>query len=53
MAIATYLGDKDAFDKAMTSWALAYVERNRSDYGRFLESINNGRLPATTTIEKT
>ena len=53
MAIATSLGDKDAFDKAMTSWALAYVERNRSDYGRFLESINNGRLPATTTIEKT
>ena len=46
-AIAEYLGSSDAFDRAMTSFALAYVERNRQDYGSFTHAIATGRLNAT------
>ena len=43
-AIAAYLGNSPSFDKAMVEFALAYVERNRSDYGAFVDAIATGRL---------
>ncbi len=45
-AIAAYLGNGAAFDKAMVDFALGYVERNRADYATFLEAIESGRLPS-------
>jgi uncharacterized protein (DUF2252 family) len=45
-AIAEYLGQSNAFDKAMASFALAYVERNRRDHETFVEAIAAGRLEA-------
>ena len=47
VAIAEYLGQGTAFDKAMVAFALAYVERNRADYAEFTEAIASGRLDAT------
>jgi hypothetical protein len=46
-AIAEYLGQSTAFDKAMASFSLAYVERNRRDHAAFLKAIREGRIDAT------
>jgi Uncharacterized protein conserved in bacteria (DUF2252) len=46
-AIAAYLGDGEAFDKAMAAWSLAYVERNRADHRAFTAAIAAGRLSTT------
>lgn len=45
-AIAAYLGDTAAFDKAMTKWAVAYSERNDADYKEFTKAIASGKLPS-------
>ena len=45
-AIAAYLGNSPSFDKAMVEFALAYVERNRADYGLFCDAIAEGRIEA-------
>ena len=50
MAIASYLGDTPGFDKAITNWAMAYVERNRADHTAFLAAIDSGRLATTTLL---
>jgi len=46
VAIAAYLGRTDRFDQAMSDFAMAYADQNDSDYRRFLEAIDSGRLPA-------
>jgi uncharacterized protein (DUF2252 family) len=48
-AIAAYLGGSDAFDKAITSWAMAYKERNDADYAAFMAARASGRLPTMAT----
>ena len=49
-ALAAYLGNTPGFDKAITQWALAYVERNRADYATFTEAISSGRIATTDLI---
>jgi uncharacterized protein (DUF2252 family) len=49
-AIAAYLGNTPGFDKAITNWALAYVERNRADHTMFTEAISSGRIATTDLI---
>jgi uncharacterized protein (DUF2252 family) len=48
-AISTYLGKSDAFDRAIASFALAYVARNRSDHTALTDAIASGRVAATET----
>src|SRR5262249_45322678 len=48
--IAGYLGDDDAFDEAMTAFALAYAEQNEQDYQAFKKAVNTGRLFAIPGI---
>lgn len=45
LAIATYLGSSDSFERAMVSWALSAVERNKADYTAFMAARESGRLP--------
>ena len=43
-AIAAYLGDTDAFDKAIAKFASAYADQNEADYERFMEAYESGEL---------
>ena len=42
--IAGYLGDDDAFDKAILQFARAYADQNEADYSRFMEALESGEL---------
>ena len=44
-AIAGYLGDDDAFDRALADFAEAYAEQNQHDYEVFMNLIDAGVLP--------
>ena len=44
-ALNAYIGASDAFDKAITNWALAYKDRNDADYAAFMAARESGRLP--------
>jgi len=42
--IAAYLGSGKAFEKAIATWSMAYVERSRADYRALLAAIDSGRV---------
>ena len=44
VAISAYLGDDDAFDKAIGRFAVDYAERNEHDYTLFTQAIATGRI---------
>jgi uncharacterized protein (DUF2252 family) len=46
IAIATYLGEGDQFDRAITDFAERYAEENERDYQAFTKAIRSGRLQA-------
>ncbi len=46
IAIATYLGDSDAFDRSVTDFGERYAEQNERDFRAFTEAIGSGRLNA-------
>jgi uncharacterized protein DUF2252 len=46
IAIAAYLGDGDAFDKAVTDFSERYAGQNEQDYQQFVKAIRSGRLEA-------
>jgi uncharacterized protein (DUF2252 family) len=46
VAIASYLGGGDRFDRAMTDFAERYADQNERDYEAFCEAIRSGRLEA-------
>lgn len=48
--IAAYLGEDNAFDKAMVAFADAYAARNLEDYEKFTAAIADGSLPAETGV---
>jgi uncharacterized protein (DUF2252 family) len=50
IAIASYLGRGDAFDKALASFAADYADQNERDYRAFAESVRAGRLDAETGV---
>lgn len=41
-AIAAYLGQSTTFEEAITDWAIAYGERNASDYAAFIDGGATG-----------
>jgi uncharacterized protein (DUF2252 family) len=45
-AIAGYLGSSDAFDRAVTTFALAYAAQNQHDYEALIEAERTGRIEA-------
>ena len=50
VAIAAYLGKKDAFDRAIAAFAAAYADRNERDYALLKEAVASGRLVAETGL---
>ena len=50
VAIASYLGNGDQFDRAVTEFAEKYAEQNDRDHLELLEAIESGRLEAIAGI---
>ena len=45
VAIAAYVGEDEAFDEAIASFASAYADQNDADYALFMRLIESGELP--------
>ncbi|HEY6318096.1 MAG TPA: DUF2252 domain-containing protein [Acidimicrobiia bacterium] len=50
IAIASYLGKGDAFDCALSEFAVRYADQNERDYAAFMQAIDSGRLEAQTGL---
>jgi Uncharacterized protein conserved in bacteria (DUF2252) len=50
IAIASYLGQGDMFDRAIAEFSTAYADQNERDYAAFTEAVNSGRLIAQTDV---
>ena len=46
IAIASYLGAGDTFDRAIADFATAYADQNERDYETFVAAVSSGRLTA-------
>ncbi len=46
IAISSYLGSGDVFDRAMASFAAAYADQNEQDYNKLQDAVAKGRLTA-------
>jgi uncharacterized protein (DUF2252 family) len=50
IAIASYLGRGDSFDRAIADFSAAYGDRNEQDYEALVTAVKSGRLPAQTGL---
>jgi hypothetical protein len=50
IAIATYLGKSNAFDRAILDFSQAYAEQNERDYQALDEAVKSGRITAQTGL---
>ena len=50
IAIASYLGKSDAFDRAIADFAAAYSDLNESDYKALAQAVRDGRVKAEEGI---
>jgi uncharacterized protein (DUF2252 family) len=50
VAIASYLGGSDRFDRALASFAEAYADQNERDYIALREAVESGRVVAETGL---
>jgi len=50
LAIASYLGKSDTFDRAIADFSSAYADQNERDYERFAKAVESGRLTAQTGL---
>jgi hypothetical protein len=50
IAIASYLGKGDAFDRAIADFSAAYADQNEKDYQAFAAAVDSGRLTARTGV---
>jgi hypothetical protein len=50
VAIATYLGRTDEFDRAIADFSRRYADRNEQDYGAFVEAVRSGRVEAVEGV---
>jgi len=46
IAIATYLGKSDVFDRALADFAVAYADQNERDYETLVQAVRDGRIEA-------
>jgi hypothetical protein len=46
IAIASYLGSGDGFDRALADFSSAYAEQNERDYEAFVAAVETGRIEA-------
>jgi len=50
IAIASYLGQGDMFDRAIAEFSAAYADQNERDYAAFTSAVKTGRLTAHTGV---
>jgi len=50
VAIASYLGNGDEFDKAILAFSDSYAEQNERDYQALAAAVNAGRIVARTGV---
>ena len=50
IAIASYVGAGDSFDRALASFAEAYADQNERDYNALQEAVASGRVAAETGL---
>jgi len=50
IAIASYLGRGDAFDRAIADFSVAYADQTERDYAAFSAAVDSGRLVAETGL---
>jgi uncharacterized protein (DUF2252 family) len=50
IAISSYLGKGDVFDRAIADFSVAYADQNERDYAAFAAAIDSGRLVAQTGL---
>ena len=46
IAIASYLGNGDSFDRAIVEFSKAYAEQNERDYQQLAAAVESGRITA-------
>ena len=50
IAIASYLGAGDSFDRALASFAETYADQNERDYRALKDAVESGRIAAQTGL---
>jgi len=50
IAIASYLGKGNAFDRAIADFSAAYADQNERDYQALVDAVNSGRIVAQTGL---
>jgi uncharacterized protein (DUF2252 family) len=50
IAIASYLGNSDVFDKAIADFSSAYADQNERDYQALAQAVDSGRVVAQTGL---
>jgi uncharacterized protein (DUF2252 family) len=50
IAIASYLGSGDSFDRALASFAESYADQNERDYRTLQAAVESGRIAAETRL---
>ncbi|HET9724764.1 MAG TPA: DUF2252 domain-containing protein [Actinomycetota bacterium] len=50
VAIASYLGSSDSFDRAVAGFAEAYADQNERDYAALKLAVETGRITAETGV---
>jgi predicted alpha/beta hydrolase len=46
IAVASYLGNSDVFDRAIAKFAAAYADQNERDYEALVDAAKSGRITA-------
>ncbi len=50
IAIGSYLGGGDVFDRAIVEFSKAYADQNERDYARLAEAAKSGRIAVTSGL---
>jgi sugar/nucleoside kinase (ribokinase family) len=50
VALASYLGNGTAFDRAVLEFSKAYAEQNERDYKRLARAVKDGEIIAQTGL---
>ena len=50
IAIASYLGKGDGFDKGVADFSAAYADQNEQDYEGLVRAVRSGRVAAATGL---
>jgi uncharacterized protein (DUF2252 family) len=50
IAIASYLGSSDAFDRALAAFAVAYADQNEKDHSALVAAVTEGRVTARSGV---